>query len=268
MPNNKLSAEQLAAAPLAIEKVKDIVKQAGEILLSKAEAGFSIYHKGRIDLVTDADRASEEYLKEALVKAFPKASILGEESGWLGGEDAEYAWVIDPLDGTTNFAHGFPHYSVSVALVKERRSVMGIVYNPVSEEMFAATLGGGAYLNGHKIQVSENDDVQGGLFLTGFPYDMTRYDNMENFRQIKRLSQGVRINGSAALDLCYVACGRGEAYWERGINAWDIAAGSLIVTEAGGTASHFDGGELDLFAGEILASNGRVHEELVAILGK
>ena len=252
---------------LSIAEVIDIVSKAGELVLSKVESGFSIYHKGTIDLVTDADKASEEYITTELSKRFPGITILGEEEGWSGSQDAEYMWLIDPLDGTTNFAHGNPHYCISVALAKAGQSVLGVVYDPVAKEMFSAEAGGGAFLNGNRIRVSQNDKLQSSLFVTGFPYDAaTRKANVAIFGRIMQASQGVRVMGSAALDLCYVACGRVEAYWERSINAWDIAAGSLMVSEAGGQVSNYLGHELNLFKGEILASNGLVHSQLMTLI--
>lgn len=252
---------------IAVAEVVEIVSKAGDIILSKIDAGFAILHKGSIDLVTDADQASEEFLTKELGKRFPHTAILGEEQGLTGSRDAESMWIIDPLDGTTNFAHGNPHFCISVALAKAGRPVLGVVYDPVAKEMFTARVGDGAYLNGEPIQVSSIDRIQDSIFLTGFPYDAaTRKANVAIFGRVMQASQGVRVMGAAALDLCYVACGRVEAYWERSINAWDIAAGSLMVREAGGRVSDYGGDELNLFKGEVLATNGLVHDQLMTML--
>ena len=248
-------------------EIVDIVSRAGDIILSKIDSGFSIQHKGAIDLVTDADKASEEFITNELGKRFPHVAILGEEQGLTGSKDAESMWIIDPLDGTTNFAHGNPHFCISVALAKAGQPVLGVVYDPAAKEMFTALAGGGAYLNGKPIKVSSIQKLQHSLFVTGFPYDAaTRKANVAVFGRIMQASQGVRVMGSAALDLCYVACGRVEAYWERAINAWDIAAGSLMVAEAGGRVSSYGGDELNLFEGEVLATNGLVHGQLMTML--
>lgn len=250
------------------EEVIEIVKKAGELLLSKAKSGFSICHKGQIDLVTDADQSSEEYITEELAKRFPGLSILAEEQGRSGCKDAEYLWLVDPLDGTTNFAHGFPHYAISVALTKGGKSVLGVIYDPVAREMFTAKLNEGAYLNGQKLQVSTSKDVQQSLFVTGFPYNVavTKEDNLRTFAKITKASQGVRLTGSAALNLCYVACGRVDGYWEKFIKPWDVAAGSLIVSEAGGRLSSYSGDEFSIFQDEVVASNGLLHGEMIEFL--
>lgn len=250
-----------------LEKAQKVALGAGEILLEKARAGFNIEHKGSIDLVTDADRAAEEYVVRELKKFFPKHSILAEEGG-LTARSEEYVWVIDPLDGTTNFAHRFPHYAVSIALAKKGEIVLGVVYNPVLTECFSAQLGSGAFLNSKQIKVSKEKLVLNSLLATGFPYDVatTDQDNMLSFERAMKASQGVRSVGAAALDLCQVACGRLEGFWERDLQPWDIAAGSLIVSEAGGKVSACEGRVFDPFGSEVLASNGLIHAELLEIV--
>ncbi len=250
-----------------LEKAQAVALGAGRILLDKARAGFDVEHKGSIDLVTDADRAAEEYVVQELKKHFPTYSILAEEGGFIAGAE-EYIWVIDPLDGTTNFAHRFLHYAVSIALARKGKILLGVVYNPVLDECFSAQLGKGAYLNGQRISVSSEKLVLNSLLATGFPYDVatTAQDNMLAFERAMKASQGVRSMGAAALDLCQVACGRLEGFWERDLQPWDIAAGSLIVAEAGGEVSTCRGGAFDPLGSEILASNGRIHGELLKMV--
>lgn len=251
-----------------VEKIIEIVHFAGEILVEKLESGFSIHHKDRIDLVTDADQESEKYVIEQLAREYPDYNICAEEQGWLRLSMGDFVWFVDPLDGTTNFAHGFPYFAVSVGLAKGDEMILGVVYNPVSTECFVAERGSGAFLNGQKIGVSSTATLQKSLLVTGFPYDVatTKNDNMDEFSGITRMTQGVRRTGSAALDLCNVACGRFDAYWEQKINPWDVAAGSLILTEAGGILSNCSGESFDLYGSQIVASNGLLHQELIQAL--
>lgn len=236
-----------------------------------------LYHYGRLhdvhdkgeagDLVTEADRHSEELITGYLKSHCPSHSILAEESGAYASKDSsEFLWVIDPLDGTTNYAHGYPFFAVSVALLYQGNPIVGVVYNPITDELFTAMHnGGGAFLNGRHLQVSNNQELAKSLLATGFPYDRRTNPDTNNyaaFCHLTDLSHGVRRDGSASLDLAYVAAGRLEGYWERGIKAWDIAAGSLLVSEAGGTVSDYQGGSLDLFGGCILATNSFLHRQL------
>lgn len=252
---------------LSIERIQEVALEAGEILVEKLNSGFSVEHKGRVDLVTDADKASEKYVVERLTAMFPDHSICAEESGWTE-KSSEFVWYIDPLDGTTNFAHGFPYFSVSLALARDGEVILGVVYNPVAKECFTAERGGGAFLNGERLSVSKHAKLQDSLLITGFPYDIATNpdNNMEAFAKAYKASQGVRRNGSAALDLCYVASGRVEAFWEKYLKPWDLAAGSLIVEEAGGKITDCSGNFFQIKADEILASNGLVHDELLGII--
>ncbi len=251
-----------------LERIAPIVVRAGEILTEKMESGFSISKKGQIDLVTDADRAVEQFLINELQSAFPAASFCAEERGWLENNASDAVWFIDPLDGTTNFAHGFPYFSISVALAKKGETIAGVVYNPVSKELFTAEKGSGAALNGRPIAVSRIADLQDSLLVTGFPYDIktSAADNMAQFARVSKACQGVRRTGSAALDLCSVACGRLEGYWEQQLNAWDISAGALIVQEAGGTVTDYHGNALTHKSQSVLATNGLIHQQLLAVL--
>ncbi|HHY09621.1 MAG TPA: inositol monophosphatase [Firmicutes bacterium] len=250
------------------KQVHEIVIQAGQVLLDRQAAGFSVMHKGLTDLVTDVDREVEAFLTEKLRAAFPNHAILGEEEGRTGPQDAEFLWLIDPIDGTTNFAHGLPYFCISVALSKKGQAVLGAVYHPPTETMYWAELGKGAFKNGKRLQVAKTGTVRESLLIMGFPYAIAEGDpgHLDWHARAVRASQSVLTLGSAALDLCQVAEGRAEAFWEKGIYAYDVAAGSLIVTEAGGRLSSISGGEFDLFGREILATNGLIHEELVQLL--
>lgn len=239
--------------------------EAGRRLKERAGAPLEVGEKGsRGDLVTSADRESEAFIIERLRRAFPSSAILGEEGGAQGGGSDE-RWIIDPLDGTTNYAHGYPLWCVSIGFERGGELVAGAVYSPVLDEMFAAERGRGATRNGASIRVSETATVRDALVCTGFlPAEYDR--NGENFARLSNLARGVRRDGSAALDLCFVAAGRFDAFWERDLKAWDIAAGALIVREAGGTVTAMDGRALDLDAGSILASNGCIHAEMTSYL--
>lgn len=251
-----------------LNSMEIIAQRAGQLLLRKRKSGFEVGNKSGLDPVTDADKASETLIIEELQKLFPSYSFLAEEGGWAKKTDSEFIWVIDPLDGTANFIHGFPHYSVSIALIKGKTTIAGVVYNPVLQELFSAQRGQGAFLNEKPITVSAVTKVQDGLFVTGFSGDKAKItdESMARFNSITRKSQGVRRIGSGALDLCYVACGRLDGFWEKPINSWDIAAGALILEEAGGKTSGIHGETYDPFAGEVLGTNGLIHHELIHLL--
>jgi myo-inositol-1(or 4)-monophosphatase len=248
----------------------DLARRAGAVLNCYASADKQVELKGRRDLVTVADKASEALIVTAIRSAYPEHRILAEESGAIesgdsGAGERRFRWIIDPLDGTTNYAHQYPMYSVSIALEVDGAVAAGAVFDPVRDEMFHSARGDGAYLNGQPIRISGVRALSGGLLLTGFPYDFpARLDEaLGLFRQFMKRSQAVRRAGSAALDLCHLAMGRCDGFWELGLQPWDTAAGSLILEEAGGRVSRFDGGDFHLESGEILASNGRIHEEMI-----
>jgi myo-inositol-1(or 4)-monophosphatase len=204
---------------------------------------------------------------DTLLSAFPTHSILGEEGGARVGSDPRYRWIVDPLDGTTNYAHGFPFFCVSIGLEVEGRLVLGVAYAPSLDELFVGEAGQGATLNGRPIQVSAIDDLEQALLATGFPYDRADFARaLRSFEAISLQSQAVRRAGSAVLDLCYVACGRLDGYWEHAVKPWDVAAGALIVLEAGGTVTGADGSPFDVEAGHLLATNRRLHAPLGAAL--
>ncbi|MCP4632128.1 MAG: inositol monophosphatase [candidate division Zixibacteria bacterium] len=238
-------------------------QKAGRLLLEKQNLERKIAYKGEADLVTDADTTAEKLIVELIKDNLPEHSILAEEGSGVSS-DSEYLWIIDPLDGTTNYAHHFPFFCVSIALKYIDDILLGVVYNPVFDELFLAIKGEGAYLNDKEISVSGHKDLMECLLATGFPYDKARSerDNLKYFNIFLKRIQGIRRAGSAAMDLVYTACGRLDGYWELKLKPWDMAAGALIVREAGGKVTGFDGEDLDIFKGDIIASNGLIHNEM------
>jgi len=223
------------------------------------------------DLVTDADKASEACIFEYLLRTTPDFGILGEESGFLTNgksESADYLWVVDPLDGTTNFAHKFPFFAVSIGLVHQGEPIVGVIFNPYFQELFIASKGKGAYLNGERIEVSQTKEIKDSLLASGFAYDRREVEdnNYKEFCHLTNLTHGVRRAGAASLDLASVAAGRVDGYWERGLKHWDVAAGIIIVKEAGGVVSSYEKGPVDINSGKILATNGFIHSQLSAEL--
>ena len=225
----------------------------------------AITEKGRPgDLVTAADKASEQVILEVLRRHFPQHSILAEESGKLGNQDNDFLWAIDPLDGTTNYAHQYPCFAVSIGLLIQGVPKVGVIYDPFHNELFRAAAGLGATRNRRPIQVSQTAELGKSLLVSGFAYDRreTTDNNYAEFCHLTHLTQGVRRGGAAALDLAYVACGRVDGYWERGIAPWDVAAGIILVQEAGGKVTAYDGTPIKIESGRILATNGHLHDSL------
>jgi len=245
-------------------------REAGRVLAEKFGRALRVTNKGDIDLVTEADIAAERLIVERIRSHHPRHAILTEESGdviSLGDAGSGYKWVVDPLDGTTNYAHGYPVFCVSIALEHEGSVVLGVVYDPTREELFAAERGGGATLNGRSLRVSETDELNSALLCTGFPYDVRdRGDFARHFRNFIMRAQSVRRDGAAALDLAYVAAGRFDAFYEEGLRPWDVAAGVLLVEEAGGRVTHYDGSPFRIYTPPIAASNGRIHEAMLEVL--
>jgi myo-inositol-1(or 4)-monophosphatase len=241
--------------------------RAGEILLNRWGQIHNVEKKGAIDLVTEADVASERAIIEVIRTAFPDHTILAEESGVTPGTDP-HEWIIDPLDGTTNYAHNLPEFSISIAFAHEGEMAFGLILNPVARELFCATRGQGAELNGRPIRVSSTTSVRESLLVTGFPYDLDPVIEplMRRLQRCLLAAQGVRRLGSAALDLCYVACGRFDGFWEQNLAPWDTAAGWIIAQEAGGKVSDFSHGPYTIDNKEILATNGLIHQEMAALL--
>jgi myo-inositol-1(or 4)-monophosphatase len=242
-------------------------RAAGQLLRERIHSIREIRHKGLVDLVTDVDEQSERLVRQIILSTFPTHSILGEEGGSVAGEDPRNRWIVDPLDGTTNYAHGFPFFCVSIAFEANGQLLVGVVYDPSLDELFVAERGKGATLNGRPLQVSAEASLGRALLATGFPYDRLLFPRaMKAFEVMSLRSRAVRRAGSAALDLCYVACGRFEGYWEFVVNPWDLAAGSLLVEEAGGRVTRVDGSTFTVECGEVLASNGAVHQAMVEAL--
>ena len=240
---------------------------AGEIIRANWHKPKTIDYKGVIDLVTNTDRQCERTIVEILTRQFPDHSVLAEEETLLERHENSYRWIVDPLDGTTNFAHGYPHFCVSIALEQNGEVILGLVYDPVRRECFRAIKDHGATLNGRNICCSAVDDLDKALLATGFPYDRRDLADyyLSYFKAFLVRCQGIRRNGSAALDLCYVACGRIDGYWELKLKPWDVAAGSLIVSEARGKLSDFRGRPFDIRGGETLAANALIHPQMARI---
>lgn len=244
-------------------------REAGQFIRERVAQRKQIDYKSAFNIVTDVDKGSEAMIIKIIRDAFPDDSILAEESGSLP-KQGERRWLIDPLDGTTNFAHSYPFFCVSIALEFDGELMVGAVFNPMTQELFCAEKGNGAYLNDERIHVSAIDKLSASLLATGFPPDSANaaFNNMEAFANITAQCHGVRRDGSAALDLCFVACGRSEGFWEWKLAPWDMGAGALIVREAGGKVTNLVDGPLDLNIGHILATNGVIHSEVVQELGK
>ena len=267
-----------------MEQFKKIATQAalkgGEILNEHRGKVKHIGYKDEVNLVTEVDRISEETILQIIKKNFPDHAILTEESEEFIPEIKKsksiYKWIIDPLDGTTNYAHGFPMYCVSVALEKDGEIILGVVYNPNLDELFVAEKGKGAFLsegfktpkNERKISISQTTELSQSLLATGFPYDIrkSKIDNLDHFANFYKKAQAVRRGGSAALDLCYLAMGRFDGFWELKLSPWDMAAGKLIVEEAGGKVTDFLGGPFNIHLKEILATNGKIHQQMIEVL--
>ena len=253
----------------AIQTARD----AGSILADRMGRTLQVSNKGDIDLVTEADLASEKLIIERIKSHYPRHAILAEESGATQGiktvtGETDWRWIVDPLDGTTNYAHGYPCFCVSIALERAGSIELGVIYDPVRDEVFAAERGQGATLNDRNIRVSAVDDLNAAMLCTGFPYNVReRPDFARDFANFTMKAQAVRRDGSAALDLAYLACGRFDGFWEDGLNAWDIAAGVILIEEAGGRITDFNGASLDIYTPKVLASNGLIHEQMMRVLG-
>lgn len=262
------AAEQLQ---LFLDVATESVLAAGAVLKERWGKLTNIQEKGRPgDLVTEADKLAEAEVLKVLKRHLPEHQILAEESGALGNAESEYLWAIDPLDGTTNYAHGLPLAATSVGLIIDGVPTVGAVYNPFSEELFRAATGLGATCNRRKIEVSQTKELSKSLLITGFAYDRreTNDNNYAEFCHLTHLTQGVRRLGCASMDLAGVACGRLDGYWERGIQPWDMAAGIVILREAGGKVTAYDGSPLDIASGRILATNSKIHNALSKALAE
>lgn len=248
----------------------DVARDAGGLLMQRLGAA-KVTNKGDIDLVTEADLASENLIIERIRSYYPQHGILAEESGEAelvgGAKRSEWKWIIDPLDGTTNYAHSYPCFCVSIALEHAGVLEVGVVYDPVRDEMFAAERGNGATLNDRRIIVSSVEELKNAMVCTGFPYNVReRPDFTRDFANFTMAAQAVRRDGSAALDLAYVACGRFDGFWEDGLSPWDIAAGKILIEEARGKVSNFENEALSIYTKKVLASNGLVHDAMLRVL--
>ena len=249
----------------------EITKKSGDELRNGFHTTFKISSKSRInDLVTEYDLKSEKIIIESIKSNFPEHNILAEESGELHFSDSDYIWIIDPLDGTVNFANGLEIFSVSIALQYKGELIVGAVYNPISDELFYAQKGKGAFLNSNPIEVNKCSDVLQSLLITGFPYNVSENPQncIETFNKVLRKNIPVRRLGSAAIDMCYVACGRFGGFWEPLLKPWDIAAGKLILEEAGGIVTDYQGLTHNLFSKNLVATNSLIHSDLLDILNE
>ena len=247
----------------------DMAREAGRLLRDRLGSQIAITHKGAINIVTDVDLASEQLIRDRIATHYPRHEVLAEEGG-LAESASDYRWVIDPLDGTTNYAHGFPVFCVSIGLEYQGETVLGVVYDPMRDELFTAERGGGAALNHRPIRPSPTEDLVHSLLSTGFPYDIrtSTLTNLDHWANFAMNAQALRRIGSAALDLCYVACGRFDGFWELSLSPWDMAAGALIVVEAGGRVTDFQGSPFSNYKPEVIASNGLIHGRMVEILAE
>lgn len=241
----------------------------GEVLREQYGKTKTIEYKGEIDIVTEVDKKSERLIVELLSTRFPQHSILAEE-GSNSTKPSDYKWVLDPLDGTSNYAHDYPFFCVSLGLEKAGEIIVGVVYHPIFEELFVAEKGGGAFLNGERIYVSKVSRLKQALLSTGFPYDILEDPNeaLQYFAGFVHTAQAVRRDGSAALDLCYLAMGRFDGFWELRLKPWDTAAGSLIVKEAGGRITNFNGERYSIYDEHVIASNGLLHDEMQNVVNR
>ena len=251
----------------ALKEAERACRMAGEMLRQNIDSGREIVYKGAVNLVTDFDKRSQEVIFAHLSSRFPDHDFLAEED-LCEDRGSEFRWIIDPIDGTTNYAHNFPVFCVSIALEWKRTVVCGVIYDPMRDEVFSAISGNGAVMNGHRIQTSANEDLDKSLLATGFPYDVreSEVNNIDHFANFATRVQAIRRCGSAALDLCYVACGRFDGFWEMKLSPWDVAAGVLIVEESGGRVTDFKGGTASIYGKDLLASNGLIHEQMIQIL--
>ena len=244
----------------------DLARNAGALLKKKFNKTHKIQYKGDINLVTEADKMSENLIIKSIRREFPDHGILSEESPAVAGS-GKIRWIVDPLDGTTNYAHGYPVFCVSIALENDGKVVLGVIYDPMREELFSTVRGKGVYLNGKNLSVSSIRDISRSLLATGFPYDIreSRENNLDYFSRMAVNVQAIRRAGAAALDLAYLAAGRFDGFWELKLKPWDTAAGCLMVEEAGGSVSDLAGKPWNISSPSVLASNGLIHSKMIRI---
>jgi myo-inositol-1(or 4)-monophosphatase len=244
-----------------------VAQEAGALLRDRLNTNFNVSYKGATDLVTEVDIASETLIRDRIATRYPRHQVLAEEGG-LADSVSDYRWIVDPLDGTTNYAHGYPVFNVSIALEYQGEVIAGVVYDPMRDELFAAERGSGAMLNKKTIRVSQTSQLIKSMLSTGFPYDIktANLTNLDHWTNFAMNTQALRRDGAAALDLCYVACGRYDGFWELNLSAWDTAAGVLIVEEAGGRVSDFSNHKFSNYTPEIVASNSLIHDRMIEVL--
>lgn len=252
-----------------VQIAEQACRLAGQLQLEGLNKSRQVSYKGSINLVTDVDHLCEQAIVDLLQGTYPNHDILAEE-GSGNRKDSEYKWVIDPLDGTTNYAHGYRLFCTSIALEYKGEIVLGAVYEPNRDEMFLAEKSGGARLNGQKIKVSSAEELEKAMLATGFAYNIreTANNNLDHFKDFIMKAQAIRRDGVAAVDLCYLAAGRYDGFWELNLFPWDVAAGLLMIQEAGGKVTNFSGKPFDIYSKEILASNGALHEAMLEVLAK
>jgi myo-inositol-1(or 4)-monophosphatase len=258
-------------AEAVLELAVRLAREAGALQRFRYETTLAIETKSApVDLVTEVDRACEQHIVAGIRGERPSDAIVAEEGTREAGHEALWRWIIDPLDGTTNFAHGYPRFCVSIGVERVGEPAVGVVYDPLMDELYHAVAGGGAFRNGQRVRVSGETELGRGLLATGFAYDRrsSAVDNLDHFAAFLKTARALRRDGSAALDLCYVASGRLDGYWELKLAPWDVAAGSLIVEEAGGRCSDFRGGPGHRSGSQMLASNGALHEAMLAVLAR
>jgi myo-inositol-1(or 4)-monophosphatase len=248
---------------------EQMARKAGGLLKEKLSQKHEIYYKSEINLVTEADKMSEDLIVTAISRNYPGHGVLSEESPVIAGS-GKLRWIIDPLDGTTNYAHGYPVFCVSIALEDNGVVILGVIYDPMRDEMFIAARGEGTYLNDKKLLVSTTVDLSRSLLATGFPYDIrsSKKNNLNYFNSMARKAQAIRRAGAAALDLAYVAAGRFDGFWELKLMPWDMAAGMLMVEEAGGMVSDIAGGAWNIALADVVASNGLIHQQMIKVFRK
>jgi myo-inositol-1(or 4)-monophosphatase len=248
-----------------LEFAVELAFESGKIQKKLFRESHSIVHKGEINIVTDVDLACQERIISLISRRFPDDHVIAEEKGNTF-DDRRNRWIVDPIDGTTNYAHGYPFFCTSIAYEVAGVVVCGVVYNPVFDELFFASLGKGAFLNGEPLKTSATTDLKQSLLATGFPYDLDGVNNLDHFAAFLFQAQALRRDGSAALNLAYVAAGRFDGFWELHLNSWDTAAGVLLLKEAGGRVTGFEGEPFDIYAGRVVASNGLIHEAMLRVL--
>lgn len=264
---NPIYSYHIVTMDRILEFAVELAFESGKIQRKHFRERHSIVHKGEINIVTDVDIACQERIISLIAGRFPDDHIIAEEKDNTF-DDTRNRWIVDPIDGTTNYAHGYPFFCTSIAYEVAGVVVCGVVYNPIFDELFFARIGEGAFLNGEPLRTSPTANMLQSLLVTGFPYDLSGSNNLDHFTAFLFRAQAIRRDGSAALNLAYLAAGRFDGYWELKLNSWDTAAGALLLKEAGGTITDFKGGPFDIYSGQVAASNGLIHEAMLEVLGE